>query len=159
MNRVPRKKPADLTQNWTAARRRMLTSRFRTVPFPNWMGMKIVRLAAGAATLSLTAVRHHQQYQGIVHGGALASLADTAATFAALTVIPEGNDLVTIEFKMNYLAALPGGTAWAAGRTVRVGSRVAVAAVDVYGPTKDRLIATGTFTMLVFPQSGSKGAA
>lgn len=142
----------DLSRNWTPKRRRMLTSRFASVPYPNWLGLKIVKLAASVAELSLAIKKNHQQYQGIAHGGALASLADTAATFAALTVIPEGMDVVTIEFKVNFLSAMPIGTALAVGRTVRVGSRVAVSEVSVFGPSRDRLVMTGTFTMLVFPK-------
>jgi uncharacterized protein (TIGR00369 family) len=130
----------------------MLTSRFRAVPYPNWLGLKIAKLSAGHAGLSITIKRNHQQYQGIAHGGVLASLADTAATFAALTIIPENTDVVTIEFKVNFLAAAPSGTLVANGRTVRVGSRVAVSDVEVYGPERDRLVMTGTFTMLVFPK-------
>ncbi len=142
----------DLSINWTAKRRRMLTSRFSNVPYPNWLGLKIARLSAGHAELSIAIQENHQQYQGIAHGGVLASLADTAATFAALTIIPESTDVVTIEFKVNFLAAAPSGTLVAKGRTVRVGSRVAVSDVEVHGPKKDRLVMTGTFTMLVFPK-------
>jgi uncharacterized protein (TIGR00369 family) len=129
----------------------MLVARFRTVPYPNWLGIKISKLAAGRADLSLAVRKNHHQYQGITHGGVLASLADTAATFSALTVIPDATDVVTIEFKVNFLAAIPSGNVLAHGRVVRVGSRVTVADVEVYGPKRDRLIMTGTFTMLVFP--------
>lgn len=151
-----RKKSDDITRNWTPKRRKMLVSRFNSVPYPNWLGIKIAKLGAGIADLSLSIKRNHQQYQGIAHGGVLASLADTAATFAALTVIPEGMDVVTIEFKVNFLAGVPAGMSIAKGRTVRVGSRVAVSDVQLFGPSKDRLAMTGTFTMLVFPKPESK---
>lgn len=145
----------DISRNWTPKRRKMLVGRFSSVPYPNWLGIKIAKLGAGTADLSLTIKKNHQQYQGIAHGGVLAALADTAATFAALTVIPEGMDVVTIEFKVNFLAAVPSGTLLAVGNIVRVGSRIAVSDVRVYGPTKDRLAMTGTFTMLVFPKPES----
>jgi uncharacterized protein (TIGR00369 family) len=115
------------------------------------MGMKLARLAAGEADIAMTIAPHHHQYQGLAHGGVLAALADTAATFAACTVLPEGIDLVTIEFKVNFIAGLPGGRALARGRVVRSGGRVSVADVSVFGPTRRRLILTGTFTMLNFP--------
>lgn len=151
-----RKQPDDITRNWTPKRRKMLVGRFNSVPYPNWLGIKIAKLGAGTAELLLAIEKKHQQYLGITHGGVLASLADTAATFAALTVIPEGTDVVTIEFKVNFLAGVPAGNLIAKGRTVRVGSRVAVSDVQLYGPTKDRLAMTGTFTMLVFPKPDSK---
>lgn len=136
--------------NWTRSRREMLLERFRTVPYPNWLGIKIGRLAAGESVLKLAIQKKHHQYQGIAHGGVLASLADTAATFSALTIIPDATDAVTIEFKVNFLEAMPAGTLHALGQVVRAGSRVAVSEVRVYGPKKDRLVMTGTFTMLVF---------
>ncbi len=151
-----RKRSDDVSRNWTASRRRILVRRFKSVPYPNWLGLKVAKLGAGTADLSLAVKKHHQQYQGIAHGGVLASLADTAATFAALTVLPEGMDVVTIEFKVNFLAPVPAGRIIAKGSVIRVGSRVAVSDVRVYGPTKDRLALTGTFTMLVFPKSDSK---
>lgn len=157
MPRVTASKRADdILRNWSTGRKSMLARRFKSVPYPNWLGIKIAKLGAGTADLSLVIKKSHQQYQGIAHGGVLASLADTAATFAALTVIPEGMDVVTIEFKVNFLAGVPAGQLIAKGSTVRVGSRVAVSDVRVYGPTKDRLAMTGTFTMLVFPKVDSK---
>lgn len=138
-------------KSWSAARKKALLARFRSVPFPNWLGLKVKVLAAGSALLTMPITRRHTQYQGIAHGGALASLADTAATFAALTILPDGMDVVTIEFKVNFLAALPSGVATAHGSVVRLGSRVAVADVRIYGPTGTRLVLSGTFTMLVFP--------
>ena len=150
-----RKHTDDLTRNWTIARKRMMLRRFKSVPYPNWLGIKIAKLSAGAADLSLRIEGKHQQYLGTAHGGVLASLADTAATFAALTALPEGMDVVTIEFKVNFVAAISAGKLLAKGSTVRVGSRVAVSEVRVYGPTKDRLALTGTFTMLVFPKTGT----
>lgn len=149
-----RKGAGNNVSNWTPARRRLLLNRFHTVPYPNWLGLRISKLDAGVAKLALPIRREHLQYQQIVHGGVLASLADTAATFAVMTVIPDRTDVITIEFKVNFLAPAEAGKIMASASAVRVGPRVAVAEVRVLGPTRDRLVMTGTFTMLVFPIAG-----
>ena len=136
--------------HWTPARGRQLKALFATIPFPNFLGMKLEKLAAGEAQIALPTPRKLRQYQGIVHGGALASLADTAATFAALTLLPDDTDLVTIEFKINFLQAAGQGRTLAHGSIVRMGRRVTVAEVQLFGRTKRQLLATGTFTMLNF---------
>lgn len=121
--------------------------------------MRLGSLAAGHARVSLTGRDELQQYQGITHGGALASLADTAATLAAMTMLPERLDVVTVEFKMNFIRALTRGRATAVGTVVHMGRRTTIAEVRVYGRTKNDLLATGTFTMLNFPILGDHPSA
>jgi len=108
-------------------------------------------MQAGTVEMSMAVGPALKQYQGVVHGGALASLADTAATFAALTVLPDGMDLVTIEFKINFLSAVRAGRAIARAHVVRAGRRVSIAHVDVYDSRGNDLAATGVFSMLNIP--------
>jgi len=139
------------TARLTPARRRLLKDRIASVPFPNALGIRLVRMQAGTVEMSMAAGPALKQYQGVVHGGALASLADTAATFAALTVLPDGMDLVTIEFKINFLSAVRTGRAIARAHVVRAGRRVSIAHVDVYDSRGNDLAATGIFSMLNIP--------
>ena len=131
----------------------MLVRRMADVPFPNLLGMKLVKLAPGEAQISMTATGKLYQYQNLVHGGAMASLADTAATFAALAGVPEGIDVVTIEFKMNFLAPFKTGRALASGRIIHLGRRTCVAEVNIRHSATKEIMATGLFTMLCFPIS------
>ncbi|MCP4712813.1 MAG: PaaI family thioesterase, partial [Planctomycetes bacterium] len=102
--------PEKLAANLTPARRRLLTQRFQTVPYPNHLGMKIKTIRPGYVALTFKVVEALKQYQGLLHGGAMASIADTAATFAALTIIPAELDLITVEMKGNFLASVDKGT-------------------------------------------------
>lgn len=145
------KKPTGSTRQPSHAVRQFLTARFRTVPFIRHLGMRLDSLKHGEVAISLAAGDTLKQYQGLVHGGAIASLCDTAATFAVLTQLPEDRDIVTIEFKVNFLAPLAKGRVTAHARTVRLGSRVAVAEVEVTQGGRREPAAIGLFTMLVFP--------
>jgi uncharacterized protein (TIGR00369 family) len=113
--------------------------------------MKLQALGNGTAMVSLTGKRILHQYQGLVHGGAVSSLADTAATFAVLTHLPEHTDVVTVEFKINFLSPLTKGEVTAMARTIRLGRRIAVAEVVVTQRGVRSPAAIGLFTMIVFP--------
>ena len=140
----------------TSAQKRRARGHFKEAAFVHHLGMRITRLAAGEAVVTLPIADTLKQYQGLAHGGALASLADTAATMAALTALPADSDVVTIEFKMNYLSSLRAGRAVAHAKLTRLGSRVIVIDVDVTKTPGGELAATGLFTMLRFPVSTSK---
>ena len=132
----------------TTAQGRRARRHFKDAAYVHHLGMRISKLAYGEATVSMPVTDSLKQYQKLVHGGALASLADTAATMAALSGIPAGDDVVTIEFKMNYLNAIRSGKALAHAKLVRMGSRVVVMNVEVTKSPGEELVATGLFTML-----------
>lgn len=115
------------------------------------LGMRLSQLGAGEARISMPLTQALRQYQGLAHGGAIASLADTAATIAALTALPRESDVVTVEFKMNYLSALRSGRAVAHGRVVCMGSRIVTVEVAVSSPRQSENAAIGLFTMLRIP--------
>jgi uncharacterized protein (TIGR00369 family) len=121
-----------------------------TVPFPNLLGMKLVRLSPGEAQISMTGAAKLHQYQKLVHGGAISSLADTAATFAALASVPDDVDVLTIEFKLNFLAPFKSGRAVATGRIMHLGRRTCVADVSIRNSATKEILAVGLFTMLCF---------
>jgi uncharacterized protein (TIGR00369 family) len=81
----------------------------------------------------------------VVHGGILAALADTAAAIAAYTTVPKGVALATIELKINYLEAVPGGRIRAEARVLRTGRNFVVAECEIFD-TKGLLAAKALLT-------------
>jgi uncharacterized protein (TIGR00369 family) len=71
------------------------------------------------------------QQQGGFHGGAMGALADIAGGYAALTVVPDGMEVSTVEYKVNFLAAFQGGELRATGRVVKAGRRIIVTTAEV----------------------------
>ena len=69
------------------------------------LGTRLLRVAPGEVELALPFSDKVTQQQGGFHGGAMGALADIAAGYAALTVAPEGMEVTTIEYKINFLAA------------------------------------------------------
>ncbi len=95
------------------------------------LGVKLLDVAPGAVTLALPYSERVTQQQGGFHGGAMGALADIAGGYAALTVAPEGMEVTTVEYKINFLAAFQGGELQATGRVVRGGKRIIVTAAEV----------------------------
>jgi uncharacterized protein (TIGR00369 family) len=95
------------------------------------LGVRLLAVAPGQVTLALPYTERVTQQQGGFHGGAMGALADIAGGYAALTVAPEGMEVTTVEYKINFLAAFQGGELQATGRVVRAGKRVIVTTAEV----------------------------
>ena len=96
------------------------------------LGFDLETAEPGHAVLRLKALPHHKQLNGVVHGGILAALADTAAAIAAYTTVPKGIPLATVELKINYLEAIPGGRIRADARVLRTGRNFVVAECEIF---------------------------
>ncbi len=86
----------------------------------------------------------------VVHGGIISALADTTAVYAIYPQIPNHQTMTSIEFKVNFLApaSLADGRLRAVASIVKRGKKIVVCEVEVF--QKEKLIAKGLFTYLVF---------
>lgn len=106
-------------------------SRMKLSKFSVLVGFEVERLYEGGAVLSMRVDERHRQIHNVVHGGVIASLADTAGAIAAYTVSSLGVELVTIELKINYLLPIADGKVEAEGRVLRTGRNFTVVDCDV----------------------------
>ena len=95
------------------------------------LGVRLLAVSQGHVELALTYSDKLTQQQGGFHGGAIGALADIAGGYAALTVAPEGMEVVTIEYKINFLNSLQGGEIRAIGKVIKAGRRVIVTSAEV----------------------------
>ena len=95
------------------------------------LGFKLESVEKGRAVLRLDVRRRHRQLHGVVHGGILAAMADTAAAIASYTVLPKGTTLATVELSINYLEPVPRGRVKAEGRVLRAGRNFVVAECEI----------------------------
>lgn len=95
------------------------------------LGARLLQVGPGMCEIALPYSDKVTQQQGGFHGGAIGALADIAGGYAALTVAPEGMEVTTVEYKINFLQARQGGSLHATGRVVRSGKRIIVTAADV----------------------------
>jgi uncharacterized protein (TIGR00369 family) len=94
-------------------------------------GFWLVLAERGKVALRMRVGKKHLQVHGVVHGGVLAALADTAGGLATYMAVPRGTRVATIEMKINYLEAVEGGNVTAEARVVRIGRHVAVVDCDI----------------------------
>lgn len=100
--------------------------------FMTTLGARLVRIAAGEVEIELPVSGHLLQQHGFVHAGAVASIADSAAGYAGLSLMPEGAGVLTVEFKINLLAPAAGEALIAKGRVVKAGRTLTLATADVF---------------------------
>jgi uncharacterized protein (TIGR00369 family) len=94
-------------------------------------GAKVQSVGVGECELSLPYSDKVTQQQGAFHGGAIGALADIAAGYAALTQAPHGMEVVSVEYKINFLAGCQGGELRARGRVIKAGKRIIVTSAEV----------------------------
>lgn len=124
-----------------------IRAKFEQNPFPREVGIEIEAVENGRARLTLDVTEKHQQLHGIMHGGAIATLIDTAVAFAIVGASEPGAKFTTIELKINYLSPIVEGRIVADARLIRDGKRIVVAECDVFDPT-GKLAAKGLLTYM-----------
>ncbi len=95
------------------------------------LGARLLQVQSGLCVISLPYSDKVTQQQEGFHGGAMGAVADIAGGYAALTTAPAGMEVTTIEYKINFLAALKGGELRATGRVLKAGRRVIVTSAQV----------------------------
>jgi uncharacterized protein (TIGR00369 family) len=95
------------------------------------LGVRLLSVAPGRVELALPYSERVTQQQGGFHGGAMGALADIAGGYAALTVAPEGMEVTTVEYKINFLASFQNGELRAVGQVVRPGKRLIITTAEV----------------------------
>jgi uncharacterized protein (TIGR00369 family) len=120
-------------------------------PIAKLMRMDAVEAEHGRVTFTCTPDASMYNPLGIVHGGVMCTLLDTAAACALHTALPKGVSYTSVEIKVNYLKAvtLDSATLTAVGTVVKAGSRIGFAEANVTDVT-GKLVATATSTLLIF---------
>ncbi len=95
------------------------------------LGARLLRVEPGLCEIALPYSDKVTQQQNGFHGGAMGALADIAGGYAGLTLAPEGMEVTTVEYKINFLAAFQGGELHAIGHVVKAGRRIIVTTAEV----------------------------
>ena len=117
------------------------------IPFAKLLGIEVVEITSGRAKLSLTIKDDLKRNYGIVHGGAIASLIDSATAFATLSLLEPGQRTTTIDLTVQFLRPLSSGHAIAEAKVVRAGRRIFSVSADVYDDNQ-KLVATALSTYI-----------
>ena len=117
------------------------------------LGARMHKVEKGKVTIEEPLLPSTLQQQGYVHAGLTFSIGDSAAGYAALTLLPEDQEVMTVEIKINLLAPADGELLRAEGRVVKRGKRLVVVTSEIHAfkDGKKKMIAIMQGKMIPVP--------
>ena len=140
---VRHQRVGETTERSTPAHLKKLKQLFEATPISRYLGMTLGHCENGVARVRLPFQAEFEEGHGVIHGGLIGLLADTAGNFAVGSVSP-GSTVKTVEFKLNLLAGVQGDLL-AIGELVRKGRTLAACRLEVVEGS-DRVVAIGLAT-------------
>jgi acyl-CoA thioesterase len=121
--------------------------KLESIPFAQLLGIELEQLAPGVVTLGLEISERLKRNNGIAHGGAIASLLDTASAFAIISLLEPEQRSTTVDLTVHFLRPLSEGRATATAKVVRAGRRIITVSAEAHGPD-GKLVATALSTFI-----------
>lgn len=103
------------------------------------LGARLVSVDPGCVVIETDFTSPLSQQQGLFHGGVVGAIADSAGGYAALSLMPAGAEVVTVEYKINFMRGAIGPLLRATGQVVRSGRSLTVARIEVVSGPADAL--------------------
>ncbi len=117
----------------------------KNTPYLKLLGIELVELAPNVAVMNLAMKEDLRQPYGLLHGGATASLIDTAMAFAVVNALPAGEKATTVDLTVQYLRPHDAGTVVCTAKVTRAGKRLIFLSAEVVNEA-GKLVATGLST-------------
>jgi uncharacterized protein (TIGR00369 family) len=96
------------------------------------LGIALVEVGPGRTTLEAVADLRLTQQQGYFHGALIGAMLDCAGGYAAHSLMPRGAEVLTTEYKINFLAAARGERLIARGRVIKPGRKLTVTTAEAF---------------------------
>ena len=116
--------------------------------FLKLLGVELERVEKGSVTLSCRKREDLLQQQGLVHAGVVTTIADVACGYTALSVMPEGYEVLSVEFKVNMLRPPLAEKMVATGHIIKAGRKLIITEAEVVDEATGKMIAKITATMI-----------
>jgi uncharacterized protein (TIGR00369 family) len=115
------------------------------------IGATMTRVSPGEVDIELAFRSDLTQQHGYMHGGVVTAIVDSACGYAALSLMSAGTEVLTVEYKVNFLAPARGSRMIGCGRVARPGRTITVCTGDVFAVDGEArtLVATMLTTMLL----------
>ena len=103
---------------------------------------------------------HHRQQDGFIHAGVMATMADHTAGYSAFTIVPQGMQILTIEFKINFFRPAFGDALLCRAKVVREGRQIIVSESEVFDLRKEgeTAVAKALVTLMAVPAENLQSA-
>jgi uncharacterized protein (TIGR00369 family) len=126
-------------QEISEARRDYLKSDYHR-GFIRFCGFEAVNASWGKFESMVKIEEEHRQQDGFIHAGVMATMADHTAGYSAFTIVPENMQILTIEFKINFLRPAFGQALRCYSKVIREGRQVIVSESEVFDVRSDEKV-------------------
>lgn len=132
---------------------RKVRASFQRQGFMRTIGAKMTSVGRGTVEIQLPFSRKLSQQKGFVHGAAITAILDSACGYAALSIAPEDAEVLSVEFKVNFVAPAVGERFVARAAVKRNGKMLSVCTADAFAVNgkQEKLIATMLTTIINSP--------
>jgi len=122
------------------------------------IGGELTRVEPGVIEITLTYRTDLTQQHGYIHAGVITTIADSACGYAAYTLMPQGSDVLAVEFKVNLMRPTKGETFVARAEVIKSGRTLTVVRADVHALTGEQreLIAIMQGTMMRLERTAAR---
>jgi uncharacterized protein (TIGR00369 family) len=117
----------------------------RNTPYLQHLGIELVEMSEGSAVMKMPMKEELRQPYGLLHGGATASLIDTATAFAVVAAIGQADKATTVDLTVHYLRPVINETTICTAKVVRAGKRLITVSAEVHNED-GKMIATALST-------------
>jgi uncharacterized protein (TIGR00369 family) len=111
---------------------RMVSASFEKQGLMQALGIELCRIEPGLCELRAGFRLELSQQHGYFHGALVGAALDSAGGYAALSLMPLGSEVLTTEYKINFVAAAEGEALLARGRVIRPGRRLTVTQAEAF---------------------------
>jgi uncharacterized protein (TIGR00369 family) len=131
---------------------------FDNAPFIREMGVELTSIEDGWCETQLAPDRRHHQQHGLIHAGVMASMCDHTAGCAARGKVGMDQDVLTVEFKINFLRPAVADRLRCRSQVLRAGKMLVICESEVYAQKKseEKLVAKATVTLAVTGEVASR---
>ena len=121
---------------------------YRNQGFMQYLGIEIISIEEGIVKVSCKKSDKLTQQNGFFHAGVITSIADAACGYAALTTMPKGSDVLSVEFKTNLMKPAISDTIIATGKVIKSGRTLVFCEAKITDESEEITFATLQGTMI-----------
>ncbi|MBR5534346.1 MAG: PaaI family thioesterase [Ruminiclostridium sp.] len=116
------------------------------------LGLQVEEAEEGRVVISCQKRPDLLQQTGIFHGGVTGGMCEATASYAALTVLPEGQSVVGVEYKISLLRAITADKVIAEAKVLKRGKQLVVVDVEAFNDGSDKVAAKMLFTGMIIEE-------
>jgi uncharacterized protein (TIGR00369 family) len=149
----PVRSPVRLKGRHVTTHEERVRQSFLKQAFMSTLGAELITVGQGGVEIRLPFSSNLTQQNGYLHAGAITAVLDSACGYAALTVAADDKEVLTVEFKVNFLAPAAGEVFVARAQVKRAGQTLTVCTADAFAISggREKVVATMLATIIAAP--------